>query len=482
MNAWRIAALDEPARRLGLRRGMGVADARAMHPSIEVVEADEEADCRLLEGLADWCGRYTPLVALDPPDGLFLDVTGCTHLFGGEQALLDDVFGRFSSLGFDVRAGVAATPGMAWAAARFRSGALIPAGTEADHLAPLPLAALRIDRATRTRLEGLGLYTAGAMMKLPRGPLARRFGRHLLQRLDQALGRLEEAISPRLPASPLSVERRLAEPVTTAGEIEELAFLLACRLRSDLERRGEGARALELALFRVDGAVRRLAVGLSQATRDPAIMRRLWRERLGALEGSLDPGYGFDLVRLCATATAPFAQPQAELATVGADAGVATDDLTLLADRIAARLGRQAVRRPALLESHIPEHAAAFLPFPGLPFPSPALGQGEAADGGPECERPIRLFAMPEPVEVPATELPEGPPLRFRWRNAFHDVVRAEGPERILPEWWRETGDRPRDYFRLEDKAGRRYWIFRQGLYRPGEHERPRWFMHGLFA
>ncbi|WP_292219459.1 DNA polymerase Y family protein, partial [Mesorhizobium sp.] len=193
MNAQRIAALDERAEALRLKRGMGIADARAMHPAIDIVEADPEADRRLLEGLADWCDRYTPLVAIDGADGLFLDVTGCTHLFGGERAMQDEILVRFLEQGFDVRAGLAATPGAAWAAAHFHGDRIVAGGEEETLLAPLPLAALRIEPGTRASLESVGLRTAGAVMAAPRAPLARRFGAGLLLRLDQALGRLDEA-------------------------------------------------------------------------------------------------------------------------------------------------------------------------------------------------------------------------------------------------------------------------------------------------
>ncbi|WP_292594987.1 DNA polymerase Y family protein, partial [Mesorhizobium sp.] len=291
-NAQRIAALDERAEALHLKRGMGIADARAMHPSIDVVEADPEADRRLLESLADWCDRYTPLVAIDAADGLFLDVTGCTHLFGGERAMLDDILSRFFHQGFDVRAGLAATPGAAWAAARFSGDRIVPGGEEEALLAPLPLAALRIEPEIRASLESVGLRTAGAVMAAPRAPLARRFGRSLLLRLDQALGRLDEAVSPRLPVAPLSVERHLAEPIMLTDEIERLVKMLATTLKADLERRGEGARRLALLLFRVDGAVSRIAVGTSRPLREPLLIQKLFHERLAGLEQDIDAGYG----------------------------------------------------------------------------------------------------------------------------------------------------------------------------------------------
>lgn len=474
-NTQRIAALDEQAEALRLKRGMGIADARAMHPTLEVEEADPEADRRLLEGIADWCDRYTPLVAMDGPDGLFLDITGCAHLFGGEKSMLDDLMMRLFHQGFGVRAGLASTPGAAWAAARFSLQPIAP-GDEADRLAPLPLAALRIASETRAGLESVGLRTAGVVMTAPRAPLARRFGKELLVRLDQALGRIDEAISPRLPVAALSAERHLAEPIMLVDHIEELAFTLAATLKTDLERRGEGARALELALFRVDGDVHRIVIGTSRPLREPRLVRRLFHERLTATETEMDAGYGFDLIRLSVLQSAMLEIGQADLGGKDHEEG---EGLAVFADRVRARLGQEAVLQPILIESHIPERAAATIAFSDT---QPKGKKASPASRYAPAERPIRLFHYPEPVEVMAAEIPEGPPARFRWRRALHQVARAEGPERIAPEWWRDGPDAPtRDYFRVEDENGRRYWLFRQGFYGVSE-TMPRWFMHGIFA
>jgi protein ImuB len=471
-NAHRISALDEQAEALGLRCGMGIADARAMHPRIDIVEAEPEADRRLLEALADWCDRYTPLVAIDGRDGLFLDITGCAHLFGGEKVMLDDVLGRLFGQGFDARAGLASTPGAAWAAARYRLPP-IPLGEEQEAMAALPLAALRLGADVRTGLESVGLRTVASILDAPRAPLVRRFGTSLLRRLDQALGRLEEAVSPRLPAAPLSVERHLIEPVSRVEDIERLLLLLAGSLRQDLERRGEGARRLQLALFRVDGAVSRIGIGTSRPLRDPALIARLFHEKLAALESEIDAGYGFDLVRLAVLAAARFEEVQGDFS--GKETR-AEEDLALFADRVRARLGEQAILRPVVLESHIPERAVA-----AVPFASAAADGRDITSPAVLPERPIRLLARPEPVEVTA-EIPEGPPMNFRWRRAVYRVTGAEGPERIAPEWWHGAEDDPtRDYYRIEDEGGRRYWLFREGFY--GDPAAPpRWFMQGLFA
>ncbi|MCO5071481.1 MAG: DNA polymerase Y family protein [Rhizobiaceae bacterium] len=468
-NTQRIAALDERASKLGLKKGMGIADARAMHPAIEIIEADPEADQRLLEGIADWCDRYTPLIAFDGSDGLFLDVTGCAHLFGGECALLNDLLSRLFHLGFEARTGLASTPGAAWAAARFHGAHIVAAGEEADLMAPLPLAALRLQAAVCQRLEGVGLRAAGAVMQVPRAPLVRRFGKEVVLRLDQALGHVEEVISPRLPVPALSVERLLAEPISLIEDIEALLLLLAKSLASDLDRRGEGAERLQLLLFRIDGAVSRIAVGASRPLRDPAIMAKLFHERLAVLQDDIDVGYGFELVRLSVLVAARLDASQADLDDRSA---ASTQDIAFFADRVAARLGAQSLSRPVPVASHIPERAVDLVPFAEAPSETIKPSSGDR----PDLERPVRLLRYPDPIEILSP-----PDLNFRWRRAVYNVVRAEGPERISSEWWHEEAESTRDYFRVEDEEGRRYWLFREKPLAEPESG-PRWFMHGLCA
>jgi len=461
-NAQRIAALDEAAGRLGLRPGQGIADARAMHPSIEVMEEDREADRQLIEGLAEWCDRYTPLVSVNGEDGLFLDITGCAHLFGGEKALMKDMLARLFHQGFDARAGLASTPGAAWAAARFRSPAVIAPGGERDLLAPLPLSALRLEPGAIAGLESVGLRSAAMVMNAPRAPIARRFGRQVILRIDQALGSVEEAISPRKPVPSLSVERRLAEPVSLTEDIERLVFILAQALQPHLEERGEGAERLELILFRVDGAVSRVGVGSALPLREPRRMARLFQERLATLGNTLDVGYGFDLVRLAVTTTAALGGRQATFSDGFASEG---EDAAFFADRVRNRLGGKALAVPELRQSHVPERATGDNMAPLAA--SPPAGR---------AERPLRLLPHPDPVEIvdPAS-------LDFRWRRVTHTVRRKEGPERIAPEWWRTGEDAAvRDYYRVEDEGGRRYWMYQEVPKVLGEA--PRWFMQGLFA
>jgi protein ImuB len=476
-NAEQLVAVDETAERLGLRVGLALAQARAMHPALIAVAEEPDADARLLATLADWCQRYTPLVALDAPDGLLLDIGGCAHLFGGEAALLDDIARRVTRFGFAAEAAIADTVGAAFAAARFSPGLCVEAGGERAALAPLPPAALRLPQETVALLARLGLKRIGDIVDLPRKPLAARFGIEFLRQLDRALGRDREPLNPLRPVAPYVAEQRFAEPIAREEDVLAVTVRLAARLRALLEKRGEGARRIELSLFRTDGAVKRVEAGASRPLRDPQEIRALFAERLAALGDEFDPGFGFDLMRLSVTAAEPAPEEQSGF---GASEDAAQVDR--LIDRLAARLGSRRVGRLVAHDSHIPECAAGVLP-------AQAQRSAEIDDGWRAfrrhrarvalAPRPLRLFARPEPIEAIAM-VPDGPPLRFRWRRALHEVAAAEGPERIEGAWWSEEGGPARDYFRIEDIAGHRFWLFRAGLYR--EIVQPRWFLHGLFG
>jgi protein ImuB len=504
-----LLAVDAAAERRGLRPGLALAQARAMHPALAAVPEDQAADARLLDAIADWCQRYTPLVAADPPDGILLDIGGCAHLFGGEEKLRDDLLARMTGFGFAARAAVAATIGAASAIARFVDAAIIAGksrsvsrghptsgGEERDRLAPLPLAALRLPGETVAALARLGLKRIGDILDLPRAPLAARFGADLLRQLDRALGREDEPLSPRLPIAPYLAEKSFHEPIAREEDVLATVERLAARLKSALAARGDGARRLELALFRTDGAVKRIAAGTSRPVRDPQAIRALFVERLAALGDEIDPGFGFDLARLSVLVAEPC--PDEQIGLGGSDDQA---ELDRLVDRLSARLGRLRVSRLVAHDSHIPELAAAAVPAQtttGAEAGWDAFRRFRAEAG--LSPRPLRLFAKPEPITDVFALVPDGPPLRFRWRRALHEVVAAEGPERIEGAWWSEDGSdqrvhaRPpgrsrassdalcaaRDYFRVEDRAGLRFWLFRAGLYR--DMPAPCWFLHGMYA
>jgi protein ImuB len=502
-----LLAVDAAAERLGLRAGLALTQARAMHPALAAVPEDQAADACLLEAIADWCQRYTPLVAADPPDGILLDVGGCAHLFGGETKLRDDLIARVTDFGFSARAAVAPTIGAAWAAAHFGDTAIIAAGEERDALTPLPLAALRLPpdmvaalaseasgqrghsisaraghspeagSSARAALARLGLKRIGDILDLPRAPLMARFGAGLLRQLDRALGREDEPLTPLLPVAPYVAERNFHEPIVREEDVLATVERLAARLKSTLTARGDGARRLELALFRTDGVVKRIAAGTSRPVRNPQAIRALFVERLAALGDEIDPGFGFDLARLSVLVAEPCPDEQ-----IGLGAHEDRADLDRLVDRLSARLGRRRVSRLIAHDSHIPELAAAVVPAQAKTESGWEAFRRFHAEAALSA-RPLRLLAKPEPIDDVFALVPDGPPVRFRWRRALHEVVAVDGPERIAGAWWSEQGGRARDYFRIEDKAGLRFWLFRAGLYRDmARGLRPRWFLHGMYA
>jgi protein ImuB len=474
-SAQRIVAVNDAAARLGLSASLALADARARYPSLPVVEADALADRRLLEAIADWCDRYTPLVGLDAPDGLFLDITGCAHLFGGETALARDLLTRLARQGFHTRAAVADTVGCAWGAARYGEGGIVLRGKTQAAILPLPIAALRVDAEIVAGLKTAGLVTIADLAARPRAPLAARFGEILLRRLDQALGCVDEPISPRLPVPQAMAERRFADPIAREEDVLGTVEHLTRQLAVVLERRGEGGRLFQVALFRTDGAVYRLELGTGSPMRDPARVRKLFEERLAVLGDACDPGFGYDMVRLSALVT-----ERSDPAQIGLGNGDHGEELSHLIDRLGARFGLRRVTRLVPRDTHIPEYAVAAVPAHAvqeMTSTPPSREQDSLA-----ATRPVRLFERPEPVEATA-QVPDGPPVLFRWRQVRHQVEHSEGPERIALEWWRDgDGNRlTRDYFRVESRDGARVWLYREGLY-GRETPNPRWYLHGLFA
>lgn len=494
-SALRVSALNDTAAALGLTCGLPLADVRAMHPAIRVRDADPVADRRLLEAVADWCDRYTPLVGLDPPDGLLLDISGCAHLFGGEETLGRDLAARLTRQGFHVRLGLADTPGCAFAVARCGKTRLVPPGAQRDALAPLPLAALRIEVAIVAALAQAGLKRIADIMARPRAPLAARYGATLLRQLDRALGLENEPIKPRLPLPSYMAERRFPDPIGREDDVLGTLAQLAQELCRTMERRGEGARLLQVALYRADGKVHRLEAGAGQPLRDPQQMRRLFVERLAVVGDACDPGFGYDMVRLSALVAEPLLPVQS-----GLDTGDHRAELAHLIDRLSARFGAGRLTRPLPRDTHIPERAIAAVPAQAVSDtvrPMLAMSGDSARHAHSENSlaqdslapvRPLRLFAMPERVEV-INEVPDGAPARFTWRRRVHHVRAAEGPERIAMEWWSD-GPRalPRDYFRVESREGLRAWLFRQDFHVTDEagdetdETVSRWFVHGLFA
>jgi protein ImuB len=508
----RLIALNPHARTAGLRPHMRLADSRALVPDLVTTPGEPQADQRLIETIANWCDRYTPWVAIDPlggaiaeegteacstggfggDAGLLLDVTGCAHLFGqgeaGERALLADLTERLARHDLTCRAAMADTAGAAWALARFaerQADLFCPPRGHRQALAQLPVEGLRLDAPIVETFLKLGLRRIGDLYPLPRAPLARRFGDQPLTRLDQALGTIVEPIEPR--RTPPAFRTRLAfvEPIGRPEDIAAATSRLLAALCRQFEQAGVGARRLEIALYRVDGSVDRTAIGTSRPNRDNPKLMKLFEEKLG----ELDPGFGVELMILAAPEVEAWEGTQDALPDAGAIAASLGEDGTIdLADRLALRLGPENIVRLLPRDSHLPERvqttgAAA----------KPASAGAWKRVAGMKGARPTRLLQRPEPVDVMA-HVPDDPPSVFHWRQHAHRIVRAEGPERVADEWWRPRpdGSRPpanivppyRDYYRVEDDDGGRFWLFRDGPYRMAANGRQtaRWFLHGFCA
>ncbi|WP_224199667.1 MULTISPECIES: DinB/UmuC family translesion DNA polymerase [Pacificimonas] len=474
--------MNGAARAMGLERGARVTDLRALVPDLLVEDAMPADDAADLERLAIWSRRWCPWTQVDGTDGLLLDISGCAHLFGGETALLNDMARAFAAAGLTIYAAAAATAGAAWALCRHGPSRRLSCKAEnlEAMLAPLPAASLRLEGDTLLLLNRLGLKRVGDLMAVPREALMRRFRKagmdaNPVLRLDQALGRLAEPLVPGREAPPPSAIRRFAEPVGDPDDLSRILGDLVADLVRRLAEEELGARHLRLLGYRVDGTLQAIEARTSTPSRDAGHLARLFAEELPRL----DPGFGFDAVGLEAVRHDPLSARQDELAGE-AEAGV---PLAALVDRLVARLGPRNVTRLHPAGSHLPEraqvHVSALAAGDAPPSPSSAKGWDAVPRGH---GRPARLLTRPEAAQV-LYAVPEGPPARMTWRRRTYRIVRSEGPERIAPEWWREKSTtRLRDYYRVEDDEGRRYWLYREGVPGDGRGGAPQWFVQGLFG
>lgn len=459
--ALRIAAVGPDAAELGLAPGTALADARALYPTLQVADADPIADAALLARLAKRCIAFSPLVEQRAPDALLIDISGCEHRFGGEAEMMAKVRTDIEAQGMAVRPALADTPEAALALARW--------GT--SDIATLPAAALGLDEERTRVFERAGLKTIGAIAARPMASIAARFGAEAVFALQCLLGESRSPLVAVKPKVRITTERRFAEPIAHVETVLDIIEELAAEAARALEERKAGGRAFGIELFRSDGQIRRMTIETGLPTRDPATIIRLLEERIDALSDPIDPGFGFDSIAFHVLRDEPLAATQP--AFDGKEDRAASD----LVDRLSTRLGPGRIRRIVPQDSHVPEQAQRALP---------AIHETKTAYWPPPPEgeppmRPLFLLDPPQPVEVIA-EVPDGPPRQFRWKKQLHQIRGAEGPERIGAEWWRRkhSGGHIRDYYRVEDSEGRRFWLFRHGQY--DEMPDPKWYLHGLFA
>jgi protein ImuB len=435
---------------LGLTPGMPLTQARALVPGLDVRDADPEGDLALLNRIAVFAARrITPMVAISGTDGLWLDLTGAAHLHGGEQRLAHELLRFCSRLELGARIAVAGNGAAAHALARHGPERMTfcPPGGEQAALEPLPIAALRLEQDKVDALRRLGLERIGELVAIPRGPLTRRLGKVTLLRLDQALGRAAEPIDTVVPRDAPIAIMRFAEPIGGAETIARAMAELLDQLLTRLREAGQGARALLLVCDRVDRREQRVEVGAARATRDKAHLLRMLARKVE----DIDPGFGIDAMRLVAVRTEPLG---ATALPTDLAAPEPAPDLALLVDLIAGRIGAKRVYRLSMVESDVPERSVRKLSPLDRPIPWP--------DAWP---RPPRLLPRPERIDNVVAELPDSPPRRFTWRGQTHRLVKGDGPERIYGEWWKHGRERDaiRDYFRVEDESGARFWLFRRG-------------------
>lgn len=464
---------------MGLSAGLTLADARARIPDLWVEEADTRADAKLLEQIAEDCDRFTPVVVIDGLDGLLLDITGCTHLFGGESELRNVLMGRITRAGFHVRCVIAGAPLSARALARHgrRSARMpedtVPAGQDEIAVRPLPIVALDLDEDQRLSISRAGLRTIGDVADRPVRAFSARFGEAMTLHLRRVMGLAETPLTPLRVVPDVWVERRFFEPIGRTEDIEAVLHELAQEAGARLAERREGGRIFEASFYRTDGAIRRVLIETGRPMRDAKTLLRLFRERLDALADPLDPGFGFDLVRLSVPKADALDAVQA-----GLDGrAMEEDEVADLADRLSVRFGQDRVVRFLPRDTHNPDRSAepspaSFNPLTSQVWPAPEEDEPPL--------RPTHIFDPPQLVTATA-EVPDGPPRSFLWRKTRYTVAQSEGPERIAPEWWRpDAGKEARDYYRIEDAEGRRFWIFRAGEY--GQSRDPGWYLHGVFA
>jgi protein ImuB len=471
-----LAAVSSAAARLGLEPGLTLADAGTRILDFAVADHDKAADDALLVRIAEDSDRWTPFVAVDPPHGLVLDITGCAHLFGGEMALRRRILARFRTAALTVRSAIAATPEAARALARFGGKTLVLPSAEAEAVSCLPVAALELGEEDTVTLRRAGLRCIGDLATQPAAALAARFGQAMTRHLARLLGYEDRRITPHRPLSACLAECSFIEPIVRMEDVQQSLGHLIERVSAILEERAKGGRVFEASFFRTDGAVRRVTVTTSRPSHRPVTLLRLFRETIDTLIEPIDPGFGFDLIRLAVLRADALAPTQPKFDGVEGEDEAVSD----LLDRLAARLGAQRVLCFAATDTHNPMRSARLVPVMSRDNAENWIISNRDCDPGEPPLRPLRLFHPPQPIETLAA-VPDGPPLRFRWRRVLHDVTCAEGPERIAAEWWCDGQIATRDYYRVEDGRGRRFWLFRDSLYGSDER-RPNWYLHGLFA
>jgi len=459
----RITEVSAVAKAKGIEAGM-VVDARVIFPSLQICDDTPDLSNKILKQLCVWCIRYTPVTSIDSPNGLILDVSGCTHLWGGEESYLKDITNKLKNFGYHIRAAMADTIGTAWAVSRFgKVKAIIKSNEQIEALMPLPPSALRLEMDIVERLQKLGLHQISSFINMQRSALHRRFGEQLLIRLDQALGNKEELIEPGIPIQSYSERLPSLEPIQTNTGIEIALQKLLEILCKRLQQEGKGLRVASFKCYRIDGKIEHISISTNHPSNSVDHLFKLFEQKICTIE----PALGIELFTLEASKVEDITPLQETLWT--ANSNLESKELAELLDRIESKFGNNIIHRYLPDQHHLPERsiklATSLKEKPTIPW----------RDDKP---RPIQLLQEPQPIVVTAP-IPDYPPMNFRYKDKLHIVRKADGPERIEPEWWLKE-EQLRDYYTVEDEDGKRYWLFRSGHY--DGNKNPSWFIHGFFA
>jgi protein ImuB len=458
-----ITAANPLAKADGIYENMVLADAKALHPSLHVMDDKPGLTTQLADRIAEWCIRFTPAASPDYPNGVLLDASGCTHLWGGEEAYLNDIIKRLNGRGYSVRVAIADTIGCAWAMARYGNKMIVEKGKQVQALLSLPVSSLRIDEGTKEVLQKLGLRKINDVISIPAKSLRRRFGNTLLQRLKQAIGEEEESIVPVYPIEPYQERLPCIEPIKTKEGIEIALQHLLTNLCFRLRKEGKGLRKAFFRAYQLDGGTSGIEISTNQPSQNVEHLFRLFEIKLPTIE----PKEGIELFILEATAVEDALAKQEDLWRV--QSGLLEGEVLDLMDRFTNRLGAEAVQRFLPTEHYWPERSCK---------KAIDLNERPTTEWKLDKPRPLQILSPPELIDVTAP-VPDYPPLNFRHKGQLHIVAKADGPERIEQEWWIQEGEH-RDYYAVEDAEGKRYWIFRSGHY--NEKKRPKWYLHGFFA
>lgn len=457
-----ITAANVLSEKKGIKKGTVLADARALYPTLKYFDDKPNLENQLLQKIAEWCIRFTPSAAVDPLGGIILDATGCSHLWGGEEAYVNDIIKRLKTKGYYAKAAMADTIGCAWALARYGREKITEPGKQIEALLPLPPEALRLEAQTSDRLYKLGLRQIKSFISMPQSSLKRRFGPLIIQRMNQATGKEEEFIQPLLQAEPYQERLPCLEPISGITGIEIALEKLLQQVCRRLQNEGKGLRTAHFRGYRVDSKIVGIEISTSRASNNVDHLFHLFQMKISTLE----PGLGIELFLLEATTIEEHTPVQEEFWKQSSSLN--NNSLAELIDRVSQKLGPGSIHRYLPDEHYWPERSFK---------KASSLNEQTNTDWKIERPRPLRLLPIPEQIQVTAP-IPDYPPMLFQHKNKLYKIINADGPERIEKEWWIEDGEH-RDYYAVEDEEGGRYWIFRSGHY--DAENKPKWYLHGFF-